>query len=67
MRIALTALLLSAVVGLSAAAWEPPGRYREEVFSEVEITPDLVYGAAPNRDGQVEQLLLDLYQPKGDT
>ncbi len=69
-RIVSAALLVSAVVGLSAAASaaeEPPGRYLEEVFGEVEITPGLAYGAAPNQEGQVEELLLDLYQPKGDT
>jgi dipeptidyl aminopeptidase/acylaminoacyl peptidase len=43
------------------------GRYREEVFDDVEVTSDITYGQAPARDGIVEQLTLDLYEPVGDT
>ncbi len=45
----------------------PPGRYLEEVFPEVTVERDLQYGAAPDENGVTENLLLDLYQPVGDT
>lgn len=44
----------------------PPERYREQVFDEVEITRDVVYGRAPGKDGRPEELKLDLYTPVGD-
>jgi dipeptidyl aminopeptidase/acylaminoacyl peptidase len=43
------------------------GRYRDEVFDEVEVTSDIVYGSAPIGDGTIEDLKLDLYVPVGDT
>jgi acetyl esterase/lipase len=45
----------------------PPGRYLQEVFPEVAVERDLQYGEAPDEDGVAERLLLDLYQPQGDT
>ncbi|MDP9236926.1 MAG: alpha/beta hydrolase [Chloroflexota bacterium] len=43
-----------------------PLRYRDEVFSNVTVTSDLQYGAAPGVDGNASALKLDLYQPAGD-
>jgi dipeptidyl aminopeptidase/acylaminoacyl peptidase len=43
------------------------GRYQEEVFDDVVITSDVVYGQAPGVDGTPEDLKLDLYEPDGDT
>lgn len=71
-------LLVLVVVALAlvASACEvqrivPPGaaplRYRDEIFSNVSKTSDVVYGAAVNSQGQTEQLRLDVYQPTGDT
>lgn len=49
----------------------PPGagplRYRDAVFSDVTTTEAIVYGAAVNELGDTQQLLLDLYEPTGDT
>jgi acetyl esterase/lipase len=42
-------------------------RYRDEVFLDVTMEADLQYGSAPGADGAPVTLLLDLYQPKGDT
>ncbi|MBM4264990.1 MAG: alpha/beta hydrolase [Deltaproteobacteria bacterium] len=49
----------------------PPGaaplRYRDLVFSNVTITSNVVYGSAVNLSGQTVTLLLDIYEPTGDT
>lgn len=43
-------------------------RFRDEVFSEVVVTDDVAYGGAVNRwTGLSETLLLDVYEPLGDT
>jgi len=65
--IALLALALLAGCTLP----KPPGdgtvRYRDQVFSNVSVTPDIAYGSAPDADGNPVTLRLDLYQPVGDT
>ena len=44
------------------------GRYRDEVFPTVSVQADQQYGAAVNQSTQaLEPLLLDLYEPSGDT
>src|SRR5262245_24156594 len=49
----------------------PPGdaplRYRDAVFGTVSTTSNVTYGSATNIEGQTITLLLDLYQPVGDT
>lgn len=60
------ATIVSAAVLLSAGC-SPPGRYFNEVFDSLRVTKDLQYGAAPDENGRTERLLLDLYQPQGDT
>jgi len=66
------------VVGLSLAAagcipplTAPPGpaplRYRDDIFATVNTTTDVVYGSAPDPQGQPVALKLDVYQPAGDT
>lgn len=43
-------------------------RYRDQVFTAAQVTTNLTYGSAVNRwTNQTETLLLDLYQPRGDT
>ncbi|HYH04738.1 MAG TPA: hypothetical protein VEC37_16735, partial [Bacillota bacterium] len=42
-------------------------RFRNQVFSKIELTQNLMYGVAQNEQGQQEKLLLDLYQPANDT
>lgn len=46
---------------------EAAERYVDEVFSSVDVTSNIAYGEAPDELGQPETLLLDLYQPAGDT
>jgi acetyl esterase/lipase len=63
-------LLVSVVAG--AAAFSPssgatPVRYRDRVFTSVSVTKGIVYGAARTNRGVLQSLLLDLYEPAGDT
>ena len=44
-----------------------PLRYRDQVFAAVSVTRNAAYGSAPGVDSQPEKLLLDFYQPTGDT
>jgi acetyl esterase/lipase len=44
-----------------------PLRYRDQAFSDITVTGDLQYGAAPGVDGNPTALTLDMYQPAGDT
>jgi acetyl esterase/lipase len=53
-------------VAATVTAEAPSTRYREAQFTDVDVTSDIAYGEAPGIDGQPEQLLLDLYQPRGD-
>ena len=41
-------------------------RYRDQVFSTVDVTKDLTYGKAARISGSIQTLKLDLYQPQGD-
>lgn len=49
----------------------PPGpeplRYRDAVFTDVTTTSNVAYGSAVNSQGQTQTLLLDVYEPDGDT
>jgi acetyl esterase/lipase len=44
-----------------------PLRYRDPVFSGVTKTTDVVYGSAVTQAGTTQALMLDMYQPTGDT
>ncbi len=47
---------------------EQGDRYKQEIFSSVQVSRDLQYGQATNVvTGKNEKLRLDLYEPKGDT
>jgi len=43
------------------------GRYVDEVFQNITTTSDIQYGANLDLDGDNVNLLLDVYQPTGDT
>lgn len=62
-------LTVLALAGCTLPA--PPGagplRYRDPVFSSISETQNLQYGAAPDLSGNNVALMLDLYQPTGDT
>lgn len=72
-RRALAALGLIALVA-TGCRWpdavpqgDAPLRYRDAVFSTVDVTTGLAYGQATTQAGASQTLLLDLYQPAGDT
>lgn len=54
-------LLLIAALGISAQ------RYHSPIFATSTVSRDIVYGAAPDYVGTNTTLLLDIYQPEGDT
>ncbi len=66
---------LSLLLVLVAAGCDPlltpdgaaPLRYRDQIFSAVTKTSDIVYGHAVDQDGVNQTLLLDMYRPAGDT
>jgi predicted esterase len=65
--------LVAAVVAASLGMIGPlPGaraegvRYRDLVFDDYTVTPDLVYGSSPNYQGVVQQHELDVLQPADD-
>jgi para-nitrobenzyl esterase len=64
-------LLLLASPRLAAAQLAPidttGGRYYRPIFATVTVTSNVVYGAAAPFGGTSQQLLLDVYQPAGDT
>jgi len=68
---AVVAVLLVLAVGCDLRTTAPPGdgpvRYRDEVFTDVSVTSNVVYGSAVGASGSTEQLLLDVYRPTGDT
>jgi carboxylesterase type B len=45
----------------------PEGRYQETVFESAACESDIVYREATDQNGETVQLLLDVYQPEGDT
>jgi dienelactone hydrolase len=67
--IAALALVLAVLAGCTLP--KPPGdgtiRYRDAVFSTVDVSRDIVYGNAPDAQGNPVDLELDLYLPRGDT
>lgn len=62
--IALALLGIGAIAAIDAQLV----RYRDAIFPSVDVTPDLVYGSAPDLyTGVPQTLCLDLYEPTGDT
>jgi acetyl esterase/lipase len=69
--VVLLALVALVVTGCDLRLTPPsdpaPLRYRDEIFTSVTKTADLVYGSATNQQGQVVTLRMDVYEPVGDT
>jgi acetyl esterase/lipase len=59
--------LLLASCDLVAPTGPAPLRFRDEVFTSVDVTSNLVYGQATSQTGQATTLRFDLYEPAGDT
>jgi para-nitrobenzyl esterase len=68
-------LIVLVAFALLASACEqfiaPPGaglvRYRDAIFASVDVTSDIVYGSAVTQQGATIDLLIDVYEPVGDT
>jgi predicted esterase len=74
MRRRVLALVVTGVALISSGCYHlitPPGaaplRYRDDIFQDVTLTTAVPYGSAVTQDGQTQTLLLDVYQPVGDT
>jgi hypothetical protein len=63
-----TTSLLLALIGFSAMSQEPcdGGRYAGDVFTNVNVTSNITYGANLNFNGTTKTLKLDFYEPQGD-
>jgi len=63
--VAMAALtMFSAVTPTARAAGV---RYRDEVFTDIATTKDIVYGQAVDHLGEMQTLRLDVHEPAGDT
>lgn len=62
-------LLVSAVLSAAAFAQTPcqSGRYASDVYSNVNVTSDIVYGSNLSFSGATTSLTLDFYEPVADT
>ncbi|HEY8544356.1 MAG TPA: alpha/beta hydrolase [Acidimicrobiales bacterium] len=69
--LALVAGLVLLLAGCDLRLLVPDGpaplRYRDEIFTTVDVTRDVPYGSAVDQNGQQVTLLLDVYEPAGDT
>jgi para-nitrobenzyl esterase len=61
------ALLASACEQFIAPPGEGVVRYRDALFSSVDVTADIIYGSAVTQQGTTIDLLIDVYEPSGDT
>ncbi|HEY8526392.1 MAG TPA: alpha/beta hydrolase [Acidimicrobiales bacterium] len=61
----LVAAVLAAV--LPGCDWPDGTRFVDTVFTEVDVTRDVVYRRTTDHQGQPVELRLDIYQPRGDT
>jgi len=70
LRFAILVLLLasaSRAVAQLAPIDTARGRYYQPVFANVTVTSNVTYGSALKYDGTTQTLLMDVYQPTGDT
>lgn len=65
--VAVVLALLLASCDLAAPTGPAPLRFRDEVFSAVDLTSNGVYGQSISQTGQPTTLRFDLYEPRGDT
>ena len=67
----LALMVATALLSGCALIASPPGgaplRYRDEIFSGVDTSTDLLYPFAPGLNNETQDLRLDLYAPHGDT
>ena len=64
--VALVVLATGCQLHLAIPKGTGPLRYRDAVFTDVDVTSDVTYGKAARLDGSMQTLKLDVYQPVGD-
>ncbi len=64
---ALLGVVLAAAMAMPSPTTAEAQRYRDEVFTSVDVTSDIAYGQATDVSGKLVTLQLDLYQPSGDS
>jgi para-nitrobenzyl esterase len=62
-----TALATILAMAMTAPVHAQGARYKDNVFAGATLTSNIEYGSAKNYAGATEKLLLDVYQPQGDT
>lgn len=60
-------IFLSVIFYLSASAQCSYGRYNEKIFSQTKATKNILYHRAPLANGGMKNVLMDVYEPLGDT
>lgn len=55
------------VLTFCATASENPVRYRDLVFDDVKLTSNVAYGSNKTQSGLTQKLVMDIYEPEGDT
>ena len=65
----ISTFLLSVVLSSAAFAQTPcqSGRYASDVYSNVNVTSDIVYGSNTSFSGATTSLTMDFYEPAADT
>ena len=63
----LVALVLAGLHTVSAQIDTTRGRYFRPIFPNVTVTSNVAYGSAVTYTGSTQTLLMDIYQPTGDT
>ncbi len=66
MKIFFTTILVI-VVSFSIASAQCNYRYQQEIFQNVTVTSDIPFGSNTDVNGATVNLLLDVYEPTGDT
>ncbi|WP_310393887.1 alpha/beta hydrolase [Hymenobacter sp.] len=61
------ALLLAGLHAATAQIDTTRGRYYQPIFSNVTVTSGVAYGSAVTFNGATQTLLMDVYQPTGDS
>lgn len=63
-------LLLLSFIAFSFLTFAQPclnGRYASDIFQNVTVTSDVQYGSNTDSQGAAQNLILDIYEPTGDT
>jgi hypothetical protein len=61
---------LSTVASLGLLKAQTPcstGRYANDTFTNVTVTSNVVYGSNIKANGNAQTLMMDIYQPTGDS